>query len=264
MRVERLTKVGFEVVGRWIKGSDDLHLTLERWQDISPALYAFVVHGKVMYVGKTAQTLRQRLAGYRRPGPTQTTNIRVRAKMVEVLGSVPEIQIMAFRDSGLQTYGAFKIDMPAALEDDIIRQLNPPWNGRGSAQQVAFPHAKTVKPPSAGPDVGAPARRQEANAVHETQQFRVKAGRTYRNQGFFNVPVAHAHLFGPHGDDLSVLCHENSQAIPARVNRTANANGSPRIFGKAPLRAWLQASVGLGEDFLVEVIDSTTIRLAPA
>jgi hypothetical protein len=97
--------------------------------DASPALYAFVESGEVMYVGKTKRHLKQRLYGYLKPGKSQRTNVRVRARVLETLNKGDDVEILGFHDPEAQKIGRFRLNMAAALEDDIIEQLNPEWNG---------------------------------------------------------------------------------------------------------------------------------------
>ena len=39
------------------------------------------------------------------------------------------MDIFVLPDNGLLHYGLFHVNLAAGLEDSIVRELNPPWNG---------------------------------------------------------------------------------------------------------------------------------------
>ena len=189
---------------------------------------------------------------------------------METLRKEPEVQIFAFKDSGLQTYGSFKFNLAGALEDDIIRQLNPPWNGARKTPTNAGGGVPAVSVASSAPDVPNPVQDFSEPQLSDTATpnsgiyFRVVAGNTYRRQGFFNVPVRYSNLFGPHGVQISISCRGLGSSIAGKINRTSNQNQTPRIFGGPQLRHWLQEKVLLGGEFVVTVAGPQEIQIAPA
>jgi hypothetical protein len=92
-------------------------------------LYAFVVDGQLMDVGKTIQSLRTRTAGYKKPAPTQSTNIYNHGKICDCLAKGKDVAIYVLPDNGLLRYGGFHFNLAAGLEDSVIKELKPPWNG---------------------------------------------------------------------------------------------------------------------------------------
>ena len=62
--MKTLTDIGFAQAGKWHLSAKGLQLSLDHLADVAPALYAFVVQGEVMYVGKTNRSLKARLYGY--------------------------------------------------------------------------------------------------------------------------------------------------------------------------------------------------------
>jgi len=128
--INRLLKIGFRQVGQWVlRGGRPV---LEVGSD-TPAsrnvLYAFVIGGTVMYVGKTTLGLQRRLYGYQNPGPTQKTNLRNHDRIKAALGDGERVDIYAMPDPGLHAFGEFQINLAAGLEDSIVRTLKPEWNG---------------------------------------------------------------------------------------------------------------------------------------
>jgi len=128
--IKSLTEIGFQKVGLWTLNGEDLQLQLINASKLRPALYAFVSNKEILYVGKTSQQLNKRLSHYSRPGPTQSTNIRLNVLLKAALTQRHVIEIYAFGDQEKQKVGSFLLDIPAGLEDDIIRNVKPAWNSR--------------------------------------------------------------------------------------------------------------------------------------
>lgn len=82
-----------------------------------------------MYVGKSRKTLRERMYSYRNPGPTQSTNIRGNRLLLDALSEGSTVELFVLPDNGLLYYGGFHVNLAAGLEDSLIRDLQPPWNG---------------------------------------------------------------------------------------------------------------------------------------
>lgn len=129
--MKRLTDIGFRPVGEWVVENGGIRPLLSELGNVKNILYAFVSDGKVLYVGKTTQTLKKRMAGYQNPGPTQSTNIKDNRLILAVLTSGKTVQILALPDNGLLHFGAFHLNLAAGLEDSIVAILKPEWNQTG-------------------------------------------------------------------------------------------------------------------------------------
>jgi hypothetical protein len=81
---KELLKVGFECVAQWKKDATG-DLVVAGSLPKEAGVYDFVSEGRALYVGVATMGLEKRLRFYRRPGPTQTTSIRVKAKLLEKL-----------------------------------------------------------------------------------------------------------------------------------------------------------------------------------
>ena len=129
--IERLENMGFKQVGEW---SVDLGKTKFILHDASTArnvLYAFISQNTVMYIGKTVQTLKQRMGGYKNPAPTQSTNIKGNKFITEALMTNQPVAIYALPDNGLLYYGGFHVNLAAGLEDNLVKAIKPAWNRAG-------------------------------------------------------------------------------------------------------------------------------------
>ena len=75
--------------------------------------------------------------------------------------------------------------------------------------------------------------------------FYLRLEKTYYDRGFFNVTRVFAHHVGSEGT-VTLVLPDNSQ-IEGRIDRNANRNGTPRIFGSAALRDWFQSNYAQGD-----------------
>jgi hypothetical protein len=128
--VKFLIELGFEEVGEWLIEEDSLQFSLTRHRNERNILYAFVAQGEVKYIGKSNQTLSRRMSGYKQPGPTQNTNIRINASMKDLLDKNISVQILAFIEKEKILYREVPINLAAGLEDNLIARVRPPWNLR--------------------------------------------------------------------------------------------------------------------------------------
>lgn len=127
--MQRLYEIGFQKAGMWSLKDEELVLQLESLASRQNVLYAFVSGGTVKYVGKTTQSLQRRMFGYQRPNVDQRTNWRNRIAIIDLLKQGHQVEILALADTGLLRYGSFHLNLAAGLEDSIISELRPQWNG---------------------------------------------------------------------------------------------------------------------------------------
>ena len=126
--VDRLKEIGFILAGRWNLSASSLVYQLdEELISVYNVLYAFIARGRAMYIGKTTQPLRARIENYKYA--TRGTNIKNKTNIVDCLNQGIDVEIFVLRDNGLLHYGGFHVNLAAGLEDSLIRDLRPPWNG---------------------------------------------------------------------------------------------------------------------------------------
>lgn len=283
--MERLLQIGFRPIGRWELQGDQLRLRLEQLPTHQRALYAFATGKTVLYVGKTSGTLPIRLAAYVSPHPTQRTNVRNNASLRELLKAGRPIDILGWIDPGLQRVGAFDLNLAAGLEDSIIAVLEPPWNGgRASTpspaaiQSPAVPTSATAGTTVSVASLTTPHLPTKVNVPHDRApmvasgsssahahahaRFTVRLGKTYYNQGFFNVPVAFSHHFGEHGAAVKLYCGSERALLMGVLDRKANQNSkTPRIYGKTELARWIQGRLKLDGFLEVTVVGPAELLL---
>lgn len=237
--MNRLLEIGFSSAGHWLLETNTLEYTLAKHSNQRNVLYAFVSDGQVMYVGKTAQALRQRMYGYSKPHESQVTNLKNHNNIRALLAQGVAVDILALPDNGLVRFGQFHLNLAAALEDDLIRVIRPPWNGGRGEDGRRIP--LSVGNSGTDPDSG------EKLLPRTVDAFTFTVQRTYLDKGFFNVGVASQALLGPDGETIELFLGNEARPILGTINRRANANETPRIMGGAGLRDWFKSSASVAQ-----------------
>jgi len=100
-------------VGRCSLTGDLLDFELSEAHE-KKGVYLFVIDDQVKYVGETKKGLKKRLYGYKNPGPSQLTNIRVNAELKKSLsgGKTAEIWFLEIKH----------------WETELIERFRPEWN----------------------------------------------------------------------------------------------------------------------------------------
>ena len=75
--LDRLKLIGFTLVGSWKLLNGEPAFELHQHAAAPNILYAFVVDGDLMYIGKSILSLRKRMASYKNPGKSQIRFIRL-------------------------------------------------------------------------------------------------------------------------------------------------------------------------------------------
>lgn len=254
--MNRLLEIGFEPAGHWILENGKLGYELIRHSSQKNILYAFICDGQVKYVGKTTRALAARMAGYKTPGRTQTTNINNHQRIKQLLAEGVAVEIFALPDSGLLHYGQFHLNLAAALEDDIIRVIDPEWNGGMSEGAVGV----TMHPNT---ELETEQERELETEHPSIGTFSFVLQPTYYRTGFFNVGVSSQKFLGADGETIELFLGKSATPVLGTINRRANTNGTPRIMGGTALRDWFNSTASVSATISVEVLSPTAIRLQP-
>lgn len=242
-----LRAVGFQQIATWQSIGQGIGLkTDEARQDeilalltASNALYSFCVGDEVRYIGKTARSLKRRLYGYCKPGPTQSTNLRCNKAIRDALARGETIDVLALVPITELQFAGFEINLAAGLEDALIRRFDPPWNGGGKGKamtETAQTEAEQEGAAALGP------------TLPETGEFAITLGPTYYEKGVVNPGVKASALLGEEGRTLVVQFSDGTPSVATRIDRRANANGSVRFLGgNGAIADWFQANFKPGE-----------------
>lgn len=144
-KLARLKAIGFTLAGTWNKAGDGIAFELNKLAQAQNVLYAFVLDGEVVYIGKTTNTLHHRMQRYKTPAKNSTkggvTDINNHRNIRDSLAQGKMIQVFVLADNGLLKYGGFHINLAAGLEDSLVGKLKPSWNGgkKESPEQTLEP-----------------------------------------------------------------------------------------------------------------------------
>ena len=240
--------------------------------DETNSLYAFVQGDKVKYIGKTSRTVRERFVTYKKPGVRQPTNLRCNARIREMLSRNEVIRIFVFNPISFLRYGDFDINLAAGLEDSLIAEFDPPWNGRERGRPITeeAEREETEEAPtnSDHESVGMAAEPSNERGPIATPKpissFHMTLGDTYFYKGLINVGVDASAYLGDDGEPIAVVFGDGSDPVISRINRTANKSGGVRVVGRNPAIAkWLQKYFRKGEVLRALVLDRNRILLLP-
>ena len=91
--------------------------------------------------------------------------------------------------------------------------------------------------------------------------FNLRLEDTYWSKGFFNVPVDFERFLTTNDGPLDIFLGDSVQAVVGRIDRTANKNATPRVFGNKALAAYFQQTCKRGGFVSVEIVSSAAVRV---
>lgn len=248
----RLRKIGFEEIAQWRLEGEVLTYVLnngpksEALSEFPNVLYAFTCKEKILYIGKTTQGLKIRFRGYCKPGPTQVTNQKCHNEILKLLKNKFPVSISVFGECRLRLHHeAFEINMAAGLEDSLIESFAPVWNGRLVPREFVT-ETRVIEEEALLQDLTP--RTALPSTLDGAPKFELRIGKTYFSQGFINLPTFVTDQIGEHGEPILIRLGELGDIrLEARINRNANQNKTPRIFGGARLAQWFQEHLAMGD-----------------
>lgn len=126
---EQLKAGGFTFHGRWVRAADG-KLLLEERLPATSGVYAFVSGGRALYVGVAKKSIKQRLYFYGNPGPSQSTNVRIKKRIVALTNQGLNIDVYLAHPPDLEWNG-LPVSGCAGLEIGLISQFTIDWNVQG-------------------------------------------------------------------------------------------------------------------------------------
>lgn len=275
LNAETLLNLGFADLASWVPTGDEItyqldgpHADANRVRlTAKNSLYAFVRGEEVLYIGKTARTIRKRFVGYCRPAGSQSTNWRCNRNIKAAVERGEEIRVFVFTPISHLRYGVFDLNVAAGLEDALIAEFDPPWNGRDRGVPISEEAEREEADEGAatttegvgdlGPDTAVSAQDEAGLAT-----FEIKLGQAYYEQGLINPGVeASAHL-GRDGEPIEVSFDDGTEPVMSNINRTANRTGAVRVVGRnRQIAQWFQGRFQRGDTVQARVIDPHRIML---
>ncbi|PTY07977.1 hypothetical protein DB347_07085 [Opitutaceae bacterium EW11] len=263
----KLEEIGFREIAQWQLSGQRLSYCL-----INPgpesdalcafpnALYAFTCGQTILYVGKTTKGIRIRFAGYCNPGRNQVTNQKCHEEIKSLLRKNASVSISVFSGNQFLRYDIFEINLAAGLEDSLIKTLRPRWNGKFVSGEFVS-ETEEIEAEAVLPESIAAANVQSVTGRAE-KGFEVKLGKTYYGSGFINTGTTVSDAIGKHGEPMLIrLGSESHPGVESRIDRKANVNGTPRIYGGARVARWFQDNFRLNDTVIGRVLTPNQILL---
>jgi hypothetical protein len=250
----KLEEIGFQGIGQWALSGEQLIFKLARPGSESDAicdfpnsLYAFTCQERILYIGKTTQSIRVRFRGYCRPEPTQSTNKKCHREILGLLKKNSPVNVSVFVGNRFLRYDIFEINLAAGLEDSLIETLRPLWNGKLVPGEM-ITETKEIEKEAAAPVLEFPPAISPPERLDGTSRFEIKLGKTYYGRGFVNIPTLVSDRIGKHGEPMLIRLGEmNHPGVESRIDWKANQSGTPRIYGGARVVQWFGENFALGE-----------------
>jgi len=248
--MNKLVSLGFVLAGSWYKELYGIDFNLTKFEHEADILYAFVSNDKLKYLGKTTKSFVNRMKGYRKPGLTQFTNIRINGLIFDELRARQDVYIFVLVAADLCKYKEYRVSLAAGLEDIFIRELNPEWNFHGKKKI-----SKQV---------------EEIDEINEFELVKTTPPtyhlislapftKYYLECNFFNVPKKHSIFFGKNGTAIRV--EFDSKIIVGRIDRINVPSEAPRIHCGVHYNKWINKNFNIGDRMEVEIISPVSIKL---
>jgi len=239
-KYEQLIDLNFTVIGFWKKSNEGLSYEVldnkHNEFEIDNSLYVFFdkENDKILYVGKTTQTLKKRFYGYIR-GNGQSTNSKIHNKLVKERNG--KILILSLTDNLPFNWGIYNINLAAGLEDSIIEIENPLWNGKCSETEI-----------------------NEEFSIENSSKiidkfFIVSLSKTYFEIGSINVPLRKSDLLGEHEAIITIELSKDNKQITTQINRNAVKNRSVRINPNREIKEYYNKFYKLGDKVKITITD---------
>lgn len=245
-----LVNLGFKLAGNWILKINNIDFILNNFKKSTDILYAFVSANELKYLGKTTKTLESRMKGYRNPGPSQFTNIRINALIKNELEAEKEVLIYVLDASDLCEYMGYKVSLAAGLEDIFIRELNPEWNFHGKKKI-----SKQIEEDDEINELEMATLDSQFGNIISIAPFT----KSYLASNFFNVPKKYSNLFGADGNAIRI--EFNGEVHINKIDRHNVQSGAPRIPCGVEYNNWINKQFKIGDTMQVEVISPVSIKL---
>ena len=252
--IEELIRIGFEPIGVWAFDNNntlDFQINTQKEKEV---LYAFVEKNidnkeKLIYIGKTINSIEVRLKGYRKPGPTQTTNIRINNVIIELLNNKSIIDIYLFKNNENLKFKDYKINLASGLEDVLINKLKPIHNLHGNKIRIIEEIELNENTITYKTD-------NMTNKCINPFEFTRVATQSNLN-GIINLGNVPAEFLPNYGDVVTI--HLNDIITQANfINGNQQDGNNPRI-NSVVIGNWLQEqNVNIGNTFLIKICNNNT------
>lgn len=250
--MKHLTDIEFKKVGSWTLTNNYFNHNITSHLAERGLLYSFVSNNIVLYIGKTTDTLKNRMNGYKNAAGSQRTNIRVKGKIIEFLNASKPVDIYILLDKVNLTYKNYKISLASGLEDNLIAALKPEWNFRGNIrikeQELPGENDSTIIEAS-------------LNIENKTKTVEITLGQEYWSKGFFNFSKTELPLLPDKPTKVTLLLGHNDDFLTVGHFHFATRQNQPRVRGNKGLKLWFQENYRQGEKIKIDILKSDLYRI---
>ncbi len=250
--MDRLLDIGFKNIGHWKFDSEKFDYDIKNNLTDRNLLYSFVCENQVFYIGKTTNTLKNRLNGYKNANSTQKTNIRVKKEILSKLKTGKRVEILILLDKANLQYYSYKISLASGLEDILIEHIKPEWNFRGKTRikEIAITNENENIIIESFPSV---------EQVIKTVE--ITLGSEYWNKGFFNFSKKELELLPTESTDVIIFLGQNDDFYINGYFHFPDKNNQPRVRGNKALKEWFQDKYKQGDKMKVDILKPNIFRI---
>jgi hypothetical protein len=249
--MDKLTSIRFIKVGEWTWDSKLKH-TITTHFNKRNILYSFVSDSEVLYIGKTTDTLINRMNGYKNAGVSQATNIRIKKEIIELLNSEKYVHIYILIDDAQLTYMNYNVSLAAGLEDNLIADLKPKWNFRGNNR------IKELEMPPADANIIIESLHADLGS---SKTVEITLGKEYWRRGFFNFSIKESGYLPKERTAVRLLLGSRADFFIEGRFMFATKGGQPRVTGNKSLKEWFQNNNRIGDKIKVDIIEPTIFKI---
>lgn len=255
--ISNLIDLGFLKLSNWELIDGNLHCDFCEYANEKNLLYAYVIDRQIKYIGQTVMELKQRLYGYKKPNPKQSTNSRLNELIKNEILNGKHVEIYVFINDESQKYKGYTVNLAAGLEAILIEEFSPEWNIQSNKKQTK--PTREIKISSKDKSfIDTNESNYSGNAVCE-----IILHKSYYGKSFFNIPKSHSEYLGPEDKfAIEVRLGDNSSKILAVCDRTAAKSRAPRIRIGQEFAKWSTDNSKLMEKMKVHFISNHEIKLS--
>lgn len=249
---KRFSEIGFTKVGEWQLAEK---LAFELNQDAAcktEVLYAFVCDTNVLYVGKTNNTLRERMGNYKagkEEGKGGSTNKTIRKNIMDHLLNGQQVNIYLLADVEID-YKGHKVSISSGLEPALIKLLDPDtrWNARHTVKNHKSDKQDELVKIHSG------LLQLIKNELQDDHSFFCTVGTEYFNKGIFAFNSNFNTSLLPEGRGVKVKFRLQDNEILYEGTYTYSG-GRRFVSNKFVLNEWYQKNFKPKDKIKISVID---------
>jgi hypothetical protein len=250
--MDKLIEIGFKNVGYWKLENEIFLYEINSNLSNSNLIYSFVCENEIFYIGKTTDTLKNRMNGYKNANSTQKTNIRVKGEILTKLKENKKVDVFILIDRVNLEYKGYKICLASGLEDNLIKVIQPKWNFRGKIR------IKEQEVSNKNDNIIFESIQPTENILRTVE---IKLGNEYWSKGFFNFSKKELELLPNEPTEVIISLGENDEFHITGHFHFPDKSKQPRVRGNIALKQWFQDNFELNQNIKVDILNRNLFRI---